>query len=572
MKNLVNWHPWNRETFSLARAQDKPVFLCVERFWCGYSRLMHQIAWNDPEIADALNQRYIPIRLDGAAYPAIERRFFAGDWPSLVFLTPEALPVTATRIVPPDVLLNAIISVADSFQRKPKDLTARLIEAENAREAAQAARFDANRRPNPWMTGRILEFLLAAADPDNGGFGEVPRAPAFDAIQFLLLVYSQTRESRFGNTAFNALLGMYENGLYDWEDGGFFRLSDEPDWSSPRLEKLLEDQARHIALYTHAYHLTAEQEYIEAASGTLAWLRRFCFDPAGGYFRASMAADPAYYTSTTEDKEFRDPPETEPVFSSSATCLLIRALLYYGYSLEDADVIGLANRLITELHSRLVNPDNGLVYRQVSDSGSRIPGVLVDSIHYALMLTDWWQYSGDMNCLDAALRVAEAVIEEYSDPRQPGLMDSRDPLGLGRISSRDMFIQDNALAAVLFARIGWLTGSEKWLDRSEKLLWGWTGIWEELGLDMASYGLGLLERYREPVVIQVPSSIPDSIRSGILKLPGPGVMLRWVVEGSLQVISEDFRQVCATVADVRQAVADARKTSIVSGDTEPFDA
>ena len=568
MNNLVNWQPWSRDTFSQARAENKPVFLCIERFWCGYSRLMDQIAWNDPEIAEALNNNYIPIRLDGGAYPAIVRRFFMGDYPSLVFLTPEALPITASRFVPPDVLLNALTSVAESHHKKSKELTARLIETENAREALQAARFDPNRRPSPWMTGRILEFLLAAADQDNGGFGEVPKAPAFDAIQLLLLVYSRTGESRYGNPAFNALLGMYENGLYDWEDGGFFRLSDEPDWSSPRLEKLLEDQARHLTLYTYAFHLTQEMEYAEAAAGTLEWLRRFCFDAAEGYFRASMAADPVYYTSTSEDKEYQDPPETEPVFATSATSQLISSLIYYGYSLGDADAVGLANRLFSELHARLIDTNTGLPYRQVSGDDTPVPGVLADCLEYALMLLEWWQYSGDQSSLDAVKRVSEAIVQEYSDPRQPGLMDSRDPLGLGKISSRDMFVQDNALAAVLFARLGWLTQNEAWLDRSEKILWGWTGVWEQLGLEMASYGLALFERYREPVIVQIPSSVTDSIRSGILALVGPGVLVRWVKEGDLRVIAEDFQEKCASVSDVKQALKKVEKLSVPAVDNE----
>ncbi len=469
------------------------MLLVLEQFWCGLSRLLYVTSWNDPRVAELVNGSYIPVRVDADRRPDVDHRYSVGTWPAVVFLTPDLKPILGTGFIPPDVLLDALGSIAAMYRDNQAEVAKRVAAVEEQAELYESARIDASRSPSPWMTGRILDMISDAADTDFGGFGEVPKFPHFDALELLLEVHQRAAREKLLGLAVSALDAMMQNGLYDWEDGGFFRCSDEADWSSPRLEKLLSDQSRHVHLILRAHEICGDLEYREAAEGTLDYMFRMLHDPASGCFHSSQAADPDYYQLSRGEREKAARPATDSTAMAGSQCRAIRALLHAAPRLGQSTLAGQALRALDVLLERLC-PDDGLAFHYW-DGAPRVRGLLADQAEVGLALLDASAASGGMHYADRALALAVRVNELLFDPRQAGYFDAEDPLGLGLLGGRTKSFDANTGLAVFFGRLADATGDEQWRARAMTVLAGFTGVWDRLGVSSAKYGLGLLHAF-----------------------------------------------------------------------------
>jgi len=171
MADCVNWRNWDRKTFADARDADLPVLLVLESSWSGLSRLMHNTAWNNQEVASAVHEAFVPIRVDADCRPDVDRRYRMGELPTVAFLTPDAKPITAANYLSNEALLNALRSVSGLYRMSGDEVNRRVSEMDDAVALLQARRADPTRLPSPWMTTKIIEVLRTAADQDFGGFG-----------------------------------------------------------------------------------------------------------------------------------------------------------------------------------------------------------------------------------------------------------------------------------------------------------------------------------------------------------------------------------------------------------------
>jgi len=53
--NPVDWYPWGEEAFRRARNENKPVFLSVGYATCHWCHVMAHESFEDPEVAEILN-------------------------------------------------------------------------------------------------------------------------------------------------------------------------------------------------------------------------------------------------------------------------------------------------------------------------------------------------------------------------------------------------------------------------------------------------------------------------------------------------------------------------------------
>src|SRR3954453_3023376 len=98
--NPVDWRPWGEEAFAVARALDRPVFLSVGYATCHWCHVMEEESFESPEIAEILNQRFVPVKVDREERPDVDAIYMQavqmlthhGGWPMSVFLTPDRKP------------------------------------------------------------------------------------------------------------------------------------------------------------------------------------------------------------------------------------------------------------------------------------------------------------------------------------------------------------------------------------------------------------------------------------------------------------------------------------------------
>ena len=94
----IAWRPWGDAAAPLTEAArtGKPVLLSIGTAWDQGSRQMDLNVYSDPEIAEQINNHFIPVRVDADDRPDILRRYRAaatalGGQPGLpvtAFLTP----------------------------------------------------------------------------------------------------------------------------------------------------------------------------------------------------------------------------------------------------------------------------------------------------------------------------------------------------------------------------------------------------------------------------------------------------------------------------------------------------
>ena len=106
----MDWHPWGPEAFAGARAEDKPIFLSIGYSTCHWCHVMARESFEDPAIADLLNESFVAIKVDREERPDVDRVYMSyvqaltgrGGWPLSAWLTPELKPFYGGTYFPPE--------------------------------------------------------------------------------------------------------------------------------------------------------------------------------------------------------------------------------------------------------------------------------------------------------------------------------------------------------------------------------------------------------------------------------------------------------------------------------------
>ena len=302
--NPVNWYPWGEEALSLAKQQDKPVFLSIGYSACHWCHVMERESFENEEIAAVLNEHFISIKVDREERPDLDEVYMAavqlltgaGGWPMSVFLTPDLKPFYAGTYFPPaDVqgrpgfvtVLNGVVSAwrdrHDEIHRSAEQITETICERVAPMKIIGGAVTEE-------LTLNGAASLKASFDRMHGGFGGAPKFPPAAAIALLLRQHLRTRDKPLLDMAAFTLSRMAYGGMYDQIGGGFHRYSVDARWLVPHFEKMLYDNALLAQVYLEAFQATHNPLYRRIAAETLNYVLRDMTDPEGG-FHSSEDAD-----------------------------------------------------------------------------------------------------------------------------------------------------------------------------------------------------------------------------------------------------------------------------------------
>ena len=104
----VAWQDWGPEAVALAREQGKLLFVSSGYFSCHWCHVMQRESYRNTEIAELLNARFIPVKLDRELHGALDGHLIdflektqgRAGWPLNVFLTPEGYPLIGATYLP----------------------------------------------------------------------------------------------------------------------------------------------------------------------------------------------------------------------------------------------------------------------------------------------------------------------------------------------------------------------------------------------------------------------------------------------------------------------------------------
>lgn len=301
--NPVNWYPWGQEAINAAKKEDKPIFLSVGYATCHWCHTMGQESFENPAIAELMNQTFINIKVDREELPEVDSLYMefaqsmmagSSGWPLNIILTPSLEPFFAATYLPPKTantmmgLVEVIHHIKDLWmgdeREKIEHRASKVVEffAENIEVSG-------NDLPLKKQVEELSETYFKIADPIYGGLKGAPKFPVGYQYTFLLLIAAISKDSRALFLSGRTLDMMHRGGLYDQIGGGFSRYSVDERWQIPHFEKMLYDNALLTDAYVNAWRFTKKNDYKEVAKEVLDYILREMTHPEGGFFSAEDA-------------------------------------------------------------------------------------------------------------------------------------------------------------------------------------------------------------------------------------------------------------------------------------------
>jgi uncharacterized protein YyaL (SSP411 family) len=300
--NPVDWYPWGREALDRARIEDKPILLSIGYAACHWCHVMAHESFEDPHVAQLMNERFINIKVDREERPDIDAIYMQaiqalnghGGWPMTVFLTPFGEPFYGGTYYPPEErqgipsftrILNA---VSDAYRNKPDSVAHT---SQKLREIYDVTRMQA--RSEGALTAHALDLayrgIAQKYDVRHGGFEGAPKFPQTMTLDFLLRYWRRTGTEYALEMVTDTFRKMAHGGIYDQIGGGFHRYAVDAVWLVPHFEKMLYDNALLIRLGANLWQATHDEEFKRVTEETVRWVQREMTSPEGAFYSSQDA-------------------------------------------------------------------------------------------------------------------------------------------------------------------------------------------------------------------------------------------------------------------------------------------
>ena len=120
----IRWRPWGEPAFAEARRLGRPVLLSLSAVWCHWCHVMDETSYSDPRVIAAVNEHFVPIRVDNDRHPDVNRRYNMGGWPTTAFLAASGDVLTGGTYLPPDQMLESLARVKAFFDANQAQILA----------------------------------------------------------------------------------------------------------------------------------------------------------------------------------------------------------------------------------------------------------------------------------------------------------------------------------------------------------------------------------------------------------------------------------------------------------------
>jgi uncharacterized protein YyaL (SSP411 family) len=318
--NPVHWWPWCAEAFAEAKAKDKPVLVSVGYSSCHWCHVMARESFEQPWVADLMNQHFVCIKVDREERPEVDKLMMDavqmiqghGGWPLNCFCLPDGRPFFGGTYFPPEDRGHGqvpwpqlLMRVSDFYHRNKSELAANADAiAQNLTHLTRAPDADGS-APSPDDLVAAARRICEQHDDTFGGFGAAPKFPSPHTLNLLLGLRgaAAVEADRALATRIDAVLtitlgAMARGGLFDQVGGGFHRYCVDRDWTVPHFEKMLYDNAQLLGTYAEAWARYRDPLYADVCVETVGWLLRE-MRTANGLFAASLDADTDHHEGTT---------------------------------------------------------------------------------------------------------------------------------------------------------------------------------------------------------------------------------------------------------------------------------
>jgi len=505
----IPWLPWGKKAFQKAKELDRPILLAISAVWCHWCHIMDQTTYSDGDVARLIEKKFVPIRVNRDQRPDIDKRYNMGGWPTTAFLTPDGEVLTGATYIPPQQMKPLLKRISGFYKENKNNIKAKLKELEKEEIKAPSIEYDLDHEFFQSIVDGLTLEIASSFDSLHGGFGSAPKFPQSGALSLALLEYRITGHKALLNIVTKTLQKMSAGGVYDKEEGGFFRYSTTRDWSVPHYEKMCEDNAKLLVNYLEAYQVTGEETFKETAQGIITYVDANLSDQDNGGFYGSQDADEEYYKLSRSERQKRISPRIDKTLYTNWNAMMISAYLLASVVLKDLSYRKLALRTVDLLLEKSFSPRKGM-YRYYFSGKRYLPGLLTEQASMTRCLIDAYQSTSDRRFLNYAETIAKFMLNDLWNDAGGFYDRPKNTEALGALKTLDKPLDENSVAADAFLRLYYLTGKEKYLEQARRTLEHFASSYQRYGILAAAYGLAV-ELYLRPVQIHIVGPKKDSI-------------------------------------------------------------
>ena len=455
LASKVNWRDWDEQAFQAAGSEAKPVLLALTATWCHWCHVMDRTTYSDPDVIELVNRSFIPVKVDVDQRPELSARYNQGGFPSLALLDADGQVIAGRVYTPPAEMLKLLDEVTHSY-------------SEGTTFAPEASEDPAvgSTRDQAAAAGLVLERLEGLYDGGFGGFGDEPKQPPWEDVEFLLSVYQRTGDRRLRDMACRTLDGLAA-GLFDHWDGGFFRYSVSRDWRVPHYEKMLQTNARLVSTFLTAFQTTGKPAYKSAALNTLDYLLTILREPTSGLFYASQDADEDYYRLPWKNRDNAAKPSIDKTLYTGWNTLAAAAFLHAFGVTGKRSYLDHAVQILDSLWADFERAGRVLPHVFKAAGGPRF---LADHVQVLGAFLACYQATGNRNELDRAEPVLDAIKKDFS-AADGGFYDvSSEPASGGPPLVGVKPVLENALLVEAMVTLATINQDEQYLDLAKATL------------------------------------------------------------------------------------------------------
>ncbi|ARS91839.1 DUF255 domain-containing protein [Natrarchaeobaculum aegyptiacum] len=480
----VEWREWGEAAFEEAAEAEVPVLLSLTATWCDHCHEMDAATYAEPRIAANVNDSFVPVRVDVDRHPRVRDRYNSGGFPSTVFLAPDGTILTGAGYLGPDGMRQVLDSVRSTWQAR----------GSGAGRVPRLLRDD--EPPAGDLTGDVeaamLGQLTESYDEHAGGWGESPKFPLPDALEFSL-----KRDRQMALRSFDAVSAN----LLDEYDGGFYRFATERDWSGLQHEKLLDSNAALVRAFANAYLHTGADAYREPAERTIEFLTTTLWnDEADAFANSQAPGEPAAHGLDATDRADADePPVDDGVFAGSNALAIEGLLTYYAYT-DDERARRYAERALETLRKDLLRDGVVAHEREAALESEAGPTCLLSNQARVLGALTTVASTIDPTATADAREVADATIDRLQDD---GSFLDGPAAGAGLLERQLRPLDSNVAFADGLLELAILTGDEAHRTHAREALESFAGASDRFGPQVARYATTVSRLLEGPLVIRV---------------------------------------------------------------------
>jgi Highly conserved protein containing a thioredoxin domain len=302
------------------------------------------------------------------------------------------------------------------------------------------------------------------------------------------------------------------NGLFDKEEGGFFRYSVTRDWNTPHYEKMLDTNSNLLLAYTNAYILFHDDKYLKIAEKTLEYILNKLYDKNEKLFFGSQDADEEYYKLKLDERKKVQEPIVDKTFYAYQNSLCTSSILRFGLLTNKEELLELSKEITYRIVEKFL--DNKGVKHLINEELY----LLTDNIYLLKLLLELYQITSEKEFIFKANFIANKVIENFFDENFSLLKDKIETQeDVGLLKEPYFPIHENALAIAEFKILGKILDNEIFLDLSKKIASALSSNYQKYSIFASQLGSSLI-LYLNPIETKLISEQETKYKSLLNKL------------------------------------------------------